>query len=78
MQVFFMPTLLRRFEAARIYNFSVSAWPITFLLLPLLNIIARHGLDESTGQLGTRSNAGLWVGLVVVLALSRIGCIGFS
>lgn len=70
--------LLRRFEAARIYNVSVAAWPITFLLFPLLNIIARYGLDDSTGQLSTRSNAALWVGLVVVLALSRIGCIAFS
>ncbi|KIK63616.1 hypothetical protein GYMLUDRAFT_40676 [Collybiopsis luxurians FD-317 M1] len=77
-QVFLMPVLLRRFEAAYIYNISMAAWPITFLILPTLNMIARRGLDESTHQLDTCSLAALWVGLGIVLALSRIGGIAFS
>ncbi|KAE9406760.1 MFS general substrate transporter [Gymnopus androsaceus JB14] len=77
-QVFIMPILLRRYEAAKIYNMSIAAWPITFLIFPTLNMIARFGLDENTGQLSTYSNALLWVGIVIVLTLSRIGCIAFS
>ncbi|GAW06287.1 MFS general substrate transporter [Lentinula edodes] len=70
-QVFLMPFLLRRIEAAKIYNLSIAAWPVTFLFLPTLNMIARYGLDESTGQLGSRSHSALWVGIVIVLVLSR-------
>ncbi|KAJ3832468.1 major facilitator superfamily domain-containing protein [Lentinula raphanica] len=77
-QVFLMPVLLRRFEAAKIYNVSIAAWPVTFLVLPTLNIIARSGLDETTGQLDSRSHSALWVGIVIVLALSRIGGIAYS
>ncbi|KAJ4488465.1 major facilitator superfamily domain-containing protein [Lentinula aciculospora] len=77
-QAFLMPFLLRRVEAAKIYNLSIAAWPITFLILPTLNMIARYGLDESTGQLDSRSHSALWVGIVVVLALSRVGGIAYS
>ncbi|KAJ3741817.1 major facilitator superfamily domain-containing protein [Lentinula detonsa] len=77
-QVFLMPFLLRRFEAAKIYNMSITAWPVTFLILPTLNMIARYGLDESTGQLGSRSHSALWIGIVIVLALSRVGGIAYS
>ncbi|KAJ3807639.1 major facilitator superfamily domain-containing protein [Lentinula aff. lateritia] len=77
-QVFLMPFLLRRIEAAKIYNLSIAAWPVTFLFLPTLNMIARYGLDESTGQLGSRSHSALWVGIVIVLVLSRVGGIAYS
>ncbi|KAJ4467456.1 major facilitator superfamily domain-containing protein [Lentinula edodes] len=77
-QVLLMPFLLRRIEAARIYNLSIAAWPVTFLFLPTLNMIARYGLDESTGQLGSRSHSALWVGIVIVLVLSRVGGIAYS
>ncbi|KAF5391871.1 hypothetical protein D9757_001790 [Collybiopsis confluens] len=75
---FLLPFLLRRFEAASIYNISIAAWPITFLFLPILNIIARRGLNESTQQMDDHSRSALWVGLAIVLALSRVGGIAFS
>ncbi|KIK53757.1 hypothetical protein GYMLUDRAFT_207175 [Collybiopsis luxurians FD-317 M1] len=76
-QLFFMPLLLRRFEAARIYNVCIAAWPFVFLILPCLNLFARYGVDKGTGELGTHARAVLWAGIFFDLALSRIGGIAY-
>ena len=68
-----MPLLLRRFEADRIYNLSMAAWPLAFLMFPLLNMIARFGLDQDTGKLGAGPTALMWLGIAIVLVLSRAG-----
>ncbi|KAJ4478962.1 major facilitator superfamily domain-containing protein [Lentinula aciculospora] len=89
-QLFLMPAFLRRFEAAKIYLVCMAVWPLVFLILPCLNIIAMRGLnamDEfdgdgghegyELGQLGTETKAMLWVGFFVALTLSRIGGIAY-
>ncbi|KAF5389761.1 hypothetical protein D9757_005971 [Collybiopsis confluens] len=76
-QLFFMPLLLRRFEAARIYSVCIAAWPFVFLILPCLNLLARYGVDQDTGELGTHARAVLWTGIFFDLALSRIGGIAY-
>ncbi|KAJ3980440.1 major facilitator superfamily domain-containing protein [Lentinula detonsa] len=89
-QLFLMPIFLRRFEAAKIYSVCMAVWPLVFLVLPCLNIIARYGshygldgadgLDRVSGelgQLGNHTKAILWVGVFVALTLSRVGGIAY-
>jgi hypothetical protein len=73
-----MPTLLRTFDIAEMYKFSVGIWRYAFITLPLLNLIALRGLDEETGMLDANTTAILWVGIAFVLLLSRVGCLAFS
>lgn len=47
-------------------------------VLPILNAIARSGIDEETGQLDAYTSATLWTGIAIVLALSRVGTIAYS
>lgn len=73
-----MPIILKRIEAAKVYNIFVSVWPIVFASLPVLNIIARYGLDEETGDSSPYSKIILWIGLLFVLALSKIGYLAYG
>ncbi|KAF9058552.1 major facilitator superfamily domain-containing protein [Rhodocollybia butyracea] len=78
LQVFVMPILLKRVEASKLYNIAISAWPISFAALPILNIIARRGLVQATGNLDLVSNIMLWATLVFIVAMSRIGGMAYS
>lgn len=74
-----MPVLLRRFDHARTYNFCMGLWPFCFVLLPGLNIIARWGaLDLATGELGPTTKALVWLGIGVILCISRCAALAFS
>jgi len=77
-QLFFMPTLLRTFDIVRLYNFCIGLWPFAYIALPLLNFIARSGLNETTGQTDVPTKSILWIGIAIVLAGSRIGCLAYS
>ncbi|KAH7909720.1 major facilitator superfamily domain-containing protein [Hygrophoropsis aurantiaca] len=77
-QLFIMSYLLRTFDCAKMYNFCMSLWPYTFALLPILNFIARRGLDETTGNLNTTAVALLWLGIAIVLGISKIGALAYS
>ncbi|KAH7870483.1 MFS general substrate transporter [Lentinula edodes] len=79
-QLFLMPVFLRRFEAAKIYSVCMAVWPLVFLILPCLNIIARYGNFDRAGgltPLSTHTKAILWVGFFVTLTLSRVGGIAY-
>jgi hypothetical protein len=81
-----MPPLLKRVHAGKMYMICMWVWPFAFLLLPVLNLIARHG----GGSLGKGRSAGyelepnpameglLMAGVALTLALSRIGSLGYS
>jgi hypothetical protein len=60
------------------YNFCMSLWPYTFLFLPFLNLIARAGLDETTGELGANTVALLWVGIAFILLLCKVAGLSYS
>ncbi|KAG1749005.1 major facilitator superfamily domain-containing protein [Suillus paluster] len=77
-QLCIMSYLLRTFDSAKMYNFCMALWPYTFLILPVLNLIARAGLDETTGELGTPAVALLWVGIAFVLMLSKVASLAYS
>ncbi|KAL1947733.1 hypothetical protein VTO73DRAFT_13457 [Trametes versicolor] len=79
LQLLCMPVLLRRFDHARTYNFCMGLWPFCFVLLPGLNIIARWGaLDLATGELGHTTKALVWLGIGVILCISRCAALAFS
>ncbi|KAJ7136766.1 major facilitator superfamily domain-containing protein [Mycena epipterygia] len=73
LQFLVMPTLMRRFNIASMYIFCMGVWPITFMLVPLLNLIARMGLDKPTGAF----NPLLWVGISVMLICWRVSCLAY-
>ncbi|KAJ7724068.1 major facilitator superfamily domain-containing protein [Mycena maculata] len=67
MQLILLPMLLCRMTAATLYNLCMCAWPITFMSLPLLNMVAQ----KTEGW-------PLWCGVVTTLATSRFGWLAFS
>lgn len=69
-----LPVFLRRFDALTVFRFTLLTWPLTFALMPLLNIIARGAGDERS----TRAEAFLWVAVSFVLFMSRLGTLAFS
>ncbi|KAI6118743.1 major facilitator superfamily domain-containing protein [Pisolithus croceorrhizus] len=77
LQLFFMPYLLRKFDCAKMYLFSMSMFPFVYFCLPFLNLIALWGSTED-GNVDTRVVAILWVGIAVTLGLSKIGTLAFS
>ncbi|KAG2752160.1 MFS general substrate transporter [Suillus brevipes Sb2] len=77
-QLCIMSYLLRTFDSAKMYNFCMALWPYTFLVLPILNLIARAGLDETTGELGPTVVALLWVGIAFVLMVSKVASLAYS
>lgn len=78
LQLFFMPYLLRRFDHAKMYNFCMGLWPYSFVLLPGLNLIARTGVDELTGQILPSTKVLVWIGIAGLLAVTRTACLAFS
>ncbi|KAF9061693.1 hypothetical protein BDP27DRAFT_1337714 [Rhodocollybia butyracea] len=78
MQVFVMPIILKRVEASKLYNISISAYPIVFATLPVLNVIARGGAEQEIGNLGLVSNIMLWGTLTFIIAASKVGGMAYS
>ncbi|KAI1795984.1 MFS general substrate transporter [Ganoderma leucocontextum] len=79
LQLFCMPYILRRIDNARMYNFCMGLWPFCFVLLPGLNILARMGAaDLATGELDPTTNALVWLGICVILTISRTAALAFS
>lgn len=56
----------------------MGMWPFTFVALPILNAIARNGIDGETGQPDAYTTATLWIGIAIVLALSRVAALAYS
>lgn len=73
-----MSYLLRTFDCAKMYNFCMGLWPYTYIALPILNVIARNGIDNETGQMDVYTIATLWTGIATVLVLSRVGGLAYS
>lgn len=73
-----MSYLLRTFDCAKMYNFCMGLWPYTYIALPILNVIARRGIDGETGQMDAYTTATLWVGIAIVLAVSRVAALAYS
>ncbi|KAJ7770519.1 major facilitator superfamily domain-containing protein [Mycena metata] len=79
LQLLLAPHLLRRFDIGRLYKFCMGLWPLAFILIPVLNVIAR--LDPAEGPVqneATTHKIGLWVGIAVVLTCSGVASLCFS
>ncbi|EIN06786.1 MFS general substrate transporter [Punctularia strigosozonata HHB-11173 SS5] len=55
-QIFIMPTLLRKFDLVRMYGVCMAIWPAAFALMPGLNVLAR--VDGNPFTFGSVSLAG--------------------
>ncbi|PFH50071.1 hypothetical protein AMATHDRAFT_146091 [Amanita thiersii Skay4041] len=74
-QLLFLPHLLRTFNNAKLYDFCNCLWLLAFACLPILNLIARN----DTGLLpAATARALVWLGVALVLGVSRIGCLAYS
>ena len=69
-----LPPFLRRHDALTVFRATLLTWPLTFALMPVLNALARRA--ASTG--GAADTAVLWVAIIFVLFMSRLGCLAFS
>ncbi|KAF8969920.1 major facilitator superfamily multidrug-resistance, DHA1 sub-family [Flammula alnicola] len=78
LQVFFMPTILRRVNHAVMYHFCMKIWPYTFLSLPLLNIAARRGTIPGTEELDSFTISLLWIGIALILCMARVAFLAYS
>ncbi|KAJ7146081.1 major facilitator superfamily domain-containing protein [Mycena epipterygia] len=76
-QLLLMPTLLRTFDIAKMYIFCMGVWPITFILLPFLNLIARMELDAETSRSKFNYKGLLWIGIIVVQICWRFACLAY-
>lgn len=56
----------------------MKLWTIPFLALPLLNMVARAGLEPGAAKPGQLTMIKLWIGIAVLLAVTRAAFIGFS
>ncbi|KAF8894468.1 major facilitator superfamily domain-containing protein [Infundibulicybe gibba] len=78
LQLLFMPILLRRFDHAKIYHSCMRVWPSTFASLPFLSLIARNGMNTTTGRMDPGTTAVLWACIIVILSMARVGFLGYS
>lgn len=78
LQLLFMPYLLKRFDHARMYNVFMAIWPFCYVLMPGLNVIARAGLDEATGEVSDTAKAFIWMGIAGLLLTARTACLAYS
>ncbi|KAG9308879.1 major facilitator superfamily domain-containing protein [Chiua virens] len=69
LRLFAMPYILRHFDYAKTYNVCMYIWPVTFILLPPLNFIARANAPSAP------ASALMWTGLLVVFSLSKVAAI---
>ncbi|GJJ08256.1 hypothetical protein Clacol_002466 [Clathrus columnatus] len=78
LQLFIMPWLLRTFNLDNMYRRCLSLFPLAFAGLPLLNYIARMGVDESGTVVVPWVKTATWAGTVLILAMSRVAVLAFS
>jgi hypothetical protein len=74
----FVGILLKKFDHAWLYRTFLCAYPFAFLGIPILNLIAQNGLDEATGIICPRNKALIWVGIMLVLAIARVGSLAYG
>ncbi|KAG9225985.1 hypothetical protein CCMSSC00406_0009082 [Pleurotus cornucopiae] len=78
LQLFVMPTLLRKYDHAKMYTSFMGIWPLAFAVLPMLNDIARASADGDEGIASPQGEIVLWVGIVLCLCIARAGYLAHS
>lgn len=81
-QLLLFPPLQRRMGSLRLYQYSFWAFPLSVLLLPIANLIARAGLVETTetgGEVITQAAlVAVWACILVSTLLKVVGQMAFS
>ncbi|KAJ7710455.1 hypothetical protein B0H17DRAFT_1190194 [Mycena rosella] len=62
LQLLVMPILMRRFDPLKMYLVYMGMWPLKFLFLLLVNVIARMGGDNPSSKI----KAFLWLGYCTI------------
>ena len=78
LQLFLMPWLLRTFNLDAMYRVCMGLFPCAFVSLPLLNLLARMGVNSEGYVTVEWVRGAIWVGIVATLALGRIASLAFS
>ncbi|KZP32639.1 MFS general substrate transporter [Athelia psychrophila] len=78
LQLLVMPYILRAFDHGRAYTFCMCLFPCIFVLMPLLNPIAKSGYDASTGLLDANTATVVWGGVYLILGMSRFANLAYS
>ncbi|KAF8590442.1 MFS general substrate transporter [Ramaria rubella] len=80
-QAFALPTLLRHVTALTAYKLCMTLWSIAYVALPLLNVLARLGLDDINAEADALKPAysiAVWIGIGICLAITRLANLAFS
>ncbi|KAG8810715.1 hypothetical protein FRC19_004354 [Serendipita sp. 401] len=80
-----MPRILRRWSPGVVYWFAMGFWPLAFAIMPVLNTISRWKLeltmmpeDPVVSVPSAESDPAVWIGIVIALAASKIGCMAYG
>ncbi|EFP81521.2 hypothetical protein PGT21_003175 [Puccinia graminis f. sp. tritici] len=80
MTIFVQPALFpffqRRCGTARLYKICMLAYPLIFLLLPVVHLIAR--IEANNGRDEKANFAGVWIGIWIIMILKTTGNMVFS
>jgi len=72
-----LPWVLKRWSPGRVYARAMALWPVAFVILPLTNWAARLS-SAVQGQADERSEAMIWVGIVLSLVMAKAACAAFG
>lgn len=73
-----VPWLLRTFSVDMMYKRCLGIYPFLFASLPMLNYVARMGVDEMGVLVAPWVKYVVWGGVIVVLMMSRIAMLAFG
>ena len=79
---FGFPPIQRRYGTRKMYCSLMYFWPAVYLLLPILNVIARMLVqpmgDDGVEQLTPAGDKILWLGVGTVVLLTKTASMMFS
>ncbi|KAL1758831.1 major facilitator superfamily domain-containing protein [Schizophyllum commune] len=78
MQLCAMPLIIRRFDLAAAYNFSMAVWPFVFAIFPAMQLTARAGYDVATGTYDSQTRALLWVMVLLMMGLAKVATLAYT
>ncbi|KAF7972101.1 hypothetical protein HWV62_18922 [Athelia sp. TMB] len=78
LQLLLMPYIMRTYDHGKAYTVCMCLFPCMFVLLALLNPIARRGVDEATGLLDAQTTAFIWALICLMLGMFRLANIAYA
>ena len=78
LQLLLMPYIMRTYDHGKAYTVCMCLFPCMFVLLALLNPIARGGVDGATGLLDAHTTAIIWALICLMLGMFRLANIAYA